>query len=76
MLLDDLDHLGGPTLGHYLKRWADQYAVTGEVKGATLNVQHDVFIVTSNYTIREIFGPKAQEPQEVKDSKNELVKAI
>lgn len=46
VLLDDLDT---PTLGHYLKRWADKYACTGETKGGTIHLQHRLFIVTSNY---------------------------
>jgi len=49
MILDDLDKLGGDKLGHYLKIWADKYSCTGEVKGATVNLQHEAFVVTSNY---------------------------
>jgi len=49
IILDDLDKLGGDKLGHYLKIWADKYACTGEVKGATVNLQHEVFVITSNY---------------------------
>jgi len=49
VILDDLDKLGGDKLGHYLKIWADKYACTGEVKGAQANLQHEVFVVTSNY---------------------------
>jgi hypothetical protein len=50
ILLDDLDKLGGQTLGHYLKIWADKYACTAEVKGSTVNLKHKCFMVTSNYT--------------------------
>lgn len=46
VLLDDLDT---PTLGHYLKIWADKWSCSGEVKGGTVNLLHDKFIVTSNY---------------------------
>lgn len=49
IILDDLDKLGGDKLGHYLKIWADRYACTAEVKGSTVNLQHRVFVVTSNY---------------------------
>lgn len=52
ILLDDLDT---DVLGHYLKRWMDRYPVKGEVKGGTLQLQHDLFIVTSNYKIEELF---------------------
>lgn len=41
--------------GYYLKKWADRYAVTGEVKGSTVELQHTHFIVTSNYSLEEIF---------------------
>lgn len=49
VILDDLDKLGGDKLGHYLKIWADRYACTAEVKGAQVNLQHETFVVTSNY---------------------------
>jgi hypothetical protein len=47
ILLDDLD---SNCLGHYLKRWMDKYACTGEVKGGKVALQHKRFYVTSNYT--------------------------
>lgn len=46
IILDDLD---SNVFGHYLKIWADRYSCTGEVKGGTVNLQHDFFVVTSNY---------------------------
>lgn len=42
-------------LGHYLKIWADHYPCTGEVKGSTIPLTHKKLIVTSNYTIAELF---------------------
>lgn len=53
VVLDDYDCKD--VLGHYLKIWADRYACTGEVKGATVQLQHEKFIVTSNYSISECF---------------------
>lgn len=47
ILLDDLD---SACLGHYLKRWMDKYACTGEVKGGKVALQHQRFYITSNYT--------------------------
>lgn len=52
ILLDDLDT---NVLGHYLKIWADRYACTGETKGGTINLQHDTIIITSNYSIDNLF---------------------
>lgn len=33
VVLDDLDI---PVLGHYIKIWADKWACSGEIKGATV----------------------------------------
>uniref|UniRef100_A0AAU8H4P3 ATP-dependent helicase Rep n=1 Tax=CRESS DNA virus TaxID=3138951 RepID=A0AAU8H4P3_9VIRU len=51
VILDDLDT---ETLLHYLKKWADKFPCKGEVKGATVWLHHDWFVVTSNYHISEI----------------------
>lgn len=45
-------------MGHYLKLWADRYKVTGEVKGATINLNHRYLYVTSNWSITEMFTEK------------------
>jgi len=50
--------------------------VTGEVKGATVNIQHDVFIITSNYTIDEVFGPGENDSHQQRESKQAMVQAI
>lgn len=42
-------------LGHYLKIWADRYKCSGETKGSTCPLSHETFIVTSNYSIEELF---------------------
>ena len=54
VILDDLstEH---HVLGYYLKRWADRYPVLCEIKGSSLYPGYDLFIVTSNYRIRDIF---------------------
>lgn len=76
VMLDDLDFLGGQTLGHYIKRWADRHAVTGEIKGSTINCQHDIFIITSNYTIQQLYGPTPDDKPEVASTKTTLVRAL
>lgn len=63
IILDDLDtHV----LGHYLKIWADKYACSGEVKGGTVPLLHRTFLVTSNYSIRDLY----------KDAGEEMIAAI
>ena len=75
-MLDDLDFNGGQVLGHYIKRWADRHAVTGEVKGATVNLQHDIFIVTSNHSIAEVYGPDFKDNGPARESKLAMQAAI
>lgn len=55
ILIDDLDR-GGACLSHYLKIWADRYSCQGEVKGGTVKLQHTHLIVTSNYTIEDLWA--------------------
>jgi RNA helicase len=52
VLLDDLDT---PHLGHLLKVWTDKYACSGEIKGGTVALRHTTFIVTSNFTMQELW---------------------
>lgn len=55
IILDDFDQ-NGKCLGHYLKIWADRYRCSGEVKGGQIKLRHKKFIITSNYSIDEIFN--------------------
>lgn len=55
VVLDDLDC---EALCHYLKIWADKWACSGEMKGATVPLHHDYLIVTSNYTLTHIVAMK------------------
>ena len=52
VLLDDLD---SNTLGHYLKIWGDNYAITGEIKGGTIPLPYKQMIITSNYMISQLW---------------------
>jgi len=52
IILEDLDT---STLSHYLKIWADKWSCKGEAKGYTVKLQHKKFVVTSNYSIAELF---------------------
>lgn len=54
VLIDDLGIQHAP-LSHHLKIWADRYAFPAEQKGSTIQIRPLVIIVTSNYTIEELF---------------------
>ena len=63
VILDDMDD---PCLKHYMKLWADKWSCKGETKGGYTQLVHKKIIVTSNYTIDELF----------KDSGDDMVAAI
>lgn len=56
IILDDLDT---NVLGHYLKIWSDKWPCTGETKGGTVQLRHKLFIVTSNYSIDQLYPEDA-----------------
>jgi len=51
-LLDDMDN---KCLGHHIKIWTDRYAFTAEVKGGTMQIRPWKFIMTSNYSLEQLF---------------------
>lgn len=57
VILEDMDD---SCLKHYLKIWADKWSCSGETKGGHVHLQHTSFIVTSNFTIEELFGENEQ----------------
>lgn len=61
VLLDDFDK-NGVCLSHYLKIWTDKWGATGETKGGTISLNYDTFIVTSNYTIEQLW-PQEDNPE-------------
>lgn len=70
IILDDLDT---PLLSHHLKIWADRYACKAEVKQSTVWLHHTHFIVTSNFSIEQLF---ADSPEETKEAIKRRFKVI
>jgi len=62
VIIDDFDR-NGVCLSHYLKIWADSYhGWLGEVKNDSVYPYIKRLVVTSNYRIRELFGPGLGNP--------------
>lgn len=61
-----------------MKVWSDKWACTGETKGGTIPLMHHNFIITSQYSIEDIFGPTTKEEEDTKisESKRALVDAV
>jgi len=58
IILEDLD---SDVLSHYLKIWADKWSCTAEVKGYQVPLCHDLLVITSNYSIDQLFKDKDYE---------------
>lgn len=55
VLMDDLDN---KNMFNEIKIWSDKYIFQGETKGGYTKIFNRIFIVTSNYTIKELFWKK------------------
>jgi hypothetical protein len=56
VLFEEFDPSSKRELSTLLKKWSDIYSLTGEVKGGSVDLVYNVFVVTSNYTINQIFS--------------------
>lgn len=56
VLLDDVDKQTCAWLGYFLKRWADHYSFPAETKGFGSQIRPNRIVVTSNYTIEQLWG--------------------
>lgn len=53
IVLEDFDC---KSMGHELKIWADRWSCYGETKGGHVHLRHKHFVITSNYSIEDLFG--------------------
>lgn len=56
VLYDDLDRSEAQWIGAFLKTWADHYPFPAETKGDGMVIRPRRIIVTSNYSIEDLFG--------------------
>lgn len=54
--IDELDHFHARWIGPDLKNWADKFPFSAETKGSTMIIRPPRLIVSSNYTIAELWS--------------------
>jgi len=59
VLIDDVDKSHGQWIGSFLKIWADHYPFIAESKGRSNQIRPKRLLVTSQYTINEVFNHDA-----------------
>lgn len=61
VIIDDFDESSVRILANYLKKWADMFSTSVEIKGGALPLAAKTIIITSNYEITKLFPPKVDE---------------
>lgn len=56
VIIDDISPHEGQFMGEHLKQWADIYPVPTETKGDGMVIRPKKIVITSNYSIEEIWG--------------------
>lgn len=56
VIYDDLDRSEATWIGAFLKTWGDHYPFPAETKGDGMVIRPKRIIITSNYSIEELFG--------------------
>lgn len=55
VIWDDLNPEEAKIFGNQMKLYMDRYAIRGEVKGATVPLDYDYFVITSQYSLEQLF---------------------
>lgn len=61
VVMDDMDP-DHSCLRHHIKRWADRYPFIGETKGGAISIRPKKFVITSQYSIEQMFKNKDGTP--------------
>lgn len=56
VIIDDFELNMGDKLGHHLKIWGQQASFIAEIKGGAMHIRPKRIIITSNYSMEEVFG--------------------
>lgn len=64
VVVDDVVVKDGEWMNGFLRQWADRYGFVAEIKGASAHIRPKRFIVTSNFSIDEIFATATEADRE------------